>query len=274
MRDAKLPMQYRDSCAHLLIPLNRCRFETFYMPWKCEVRIAPDRAEEKSWKQQETPPRGPDRLTLRAAGRETQLRKVPIRRVQEAGRQDERAQGGQGRRAEQLRKEPWFGPGPGDGLAVYICREECVLGTIDGNAPHHTFTRCSCSRSIAVFPLARSDHESIVHLAQAPSLASREGATIHPNTRRVENYRPPMLQHFRTASSAVQFQEEVEINLSRLVYQINQLPGARDQTSRTFNKPTELYPRRKLGSALDTACLARRQIAHTLLVQALARPPR
>lgn len=40
MRDAKVPMQYRDSCAHLLIPLNRCRFETYYMPWKCEVRDA------------------------------------------------------------------------------------------------------------------------------------------------------------------------------------------------------------------------------------------
>lgn len=39
MRDAKLPMAYRDSCAHLLIPLNRCRYETYYMPWKCEVRV-------------------------------------------------------------------------------------------------------------------------------------------------------------------------------------------------------------------------------------------
>ncbi|KAH8785406.1 NADH-ubiquinone oxidoreductase B18 subunit-domain-containing protein [Diaporthe sp. PMI_573] len=36
MRDAKLPLAYRDSCANLLIPLNRCRFETFYLPWKCE----------------------------------------------------------------------------------------------------------------------------------------------------------------------------------------------------------------------------------------------
>ncbi|KAF3760710.1 hypothetical protein M406DRAFT_358315 [Cryphonectria parasitica EP155] len=36
MRDAKLPMAYRDSCASLLIPLNRCRFETYYLPWKCE----------------------------------------------------------------------------------------------------------------------------------------------------------------------------------------------------------------------------------------------
>jgi len=39
MRDAKLPLAYRDSCANLLIPLNRCRFETYYMPWKCEVRL-------------------------------------------------------------------------------------------------------------------------------------------------------------------------------------------------------------------------------------------
>ncbi|KAF2278727.1 putative NADH-ubiquinone oxidoreductase B18 subunit [Westerdykella ornata] len=36
MSAAKLPLPYRDSCAHLLIPLNRCRFEEFYLPWKCE----------------------------------------------------------------------------------------------------------------------------------------------------------------------------------------------------------------------------------------------
>ncbi|KAL8966787.1 MAG: hypothetical protein Q9183_003209 [Haloplaca sp. 2 TL-2023] len=36
MSEARLPIQYRDSCAHLLIPLNRCRFETYYLPWKCE----------------------------------------------------------------------------------------------------------------------------------------------------------------------------------------------------------------------------------------------
>ena len=37
MSEAKLPLAYRDSCAHLLIPLNRCRFEEYYMPWKCVV---------------------------------------------------------------------------------------------------------------------------------------------------------------------------------------------------------------------------------------------
>jgi NADH dehydrogenase (ubiquinone) 1 beta subcomplex subunit 7 len=39
MREAKLPLAYRDSCAHLLIPLNRCRYDTYFLPWKCEVRI-------------------------------------------------------------------------------------------------------------------------------------------------------------------------------------------------------------------------------------------
>ena len=37
MSEAKLPLAYRDSCAGLLIPLNRCRVDTYYLPWKCEV---------------------------------------------------------------------------------------------------------------------------------------------------------------------------------------------------------------------------------------------
>ncbi|BCR84681.1 NADH dehydrogenase [ubiquinone] 1 beta subcomplex subunit 7 [Aspergillus chevalieri] len=36
MSDARLPLQYRDSCANLLIPLNRCRQAEYYLPWKCE----------------------------------------------------------------------------------------------------------------------------------------------------------------------------------------------------------------------------------------------
>jgi len=36
MSAASLPIQYRDSCANLLIPLNRCRVEEYYLPWKCE----------------------------------------------------------------------------------------------------------------------------------------------------------------------------------------------------------------------------------------------
>ena len=37
MSAARLPLAYRDSCTNLLIPLNRCRFEEYYLPWKCEV---------------------------------------------------------------------------------------------------------------------------------------------------------------------------------------------------------------------------------------------
>ncbi|KAJ6782772.1 hypothetical protein PWT90_04129 [Aphanocladium album] len=36
MSEARLPHAYRDSCAHLLIPLNKCRKATWYAPWKCE----------------------------------------------------------------------------------------------------------------------------------------------------------------------------------------------------------------------------------------------
>jgi len=87
MSAARLPLPYRDSCAHLLIPLNRCRQEEFYLPWKCEVRRA-----SLHWAQQK----------LTAAGRATLLRKVPVRGVQAAGGQDGRAAGSQERRAEQL----------------------------------------------------------------------------------------------------------------------------------------------------------------------------
>lgn len=35
MRDARVPISFRDSCAHLLIPLNQCRQATMYSPLKC-----------------------------------------------------------------------------------------------------------------------------------------------------------------------------------------------------------------------------------------------
>ena len=38
MSAERVPIQYRDSCAHLLIPLNKCRFQSYYLPWKCQVR--------------------------------------------------------------------------------------------------------------------------------------------------------------------------------------------------------------------------------------------
>jgi hypothetical protein len=36
MVDAKVPLHYRDTCAGMLIPLNQCRRETLYLPWKCQ----------------------------------------------------------------------------------------------------------------------------------------------------------------------------------------------------------------------------------------------
>ena len=36
MKAAKIDLAYRDFCADLLIPLNKCRRHTFNMPWKCE----------------------------------------------------------------------------------------------------------------------------------------------------------------------------------------------------------------------------------------------
>lgn len=36
MADARLPLGYRDFCADLLIPLNKCRSETYYLPFKCQ----------------------------------------------------------------------------------------------------------------------------------------------------------------------------------------------------------------------------------------------
>mmetsp|Transcript_930 Transcript_930/g.2846 ORF Transcript_930/g.2846 Transcript_930/m.2846 type:complete len:89 (+) Transcript_930:267-533(+) len=35
LNDAKLDLGYRDFCAHLLIPLNKCRRDSFYMPYAC-----------------------------------------------------------------------------------------------------------------------------------------------------------------------------------------------------------------------------------------------
>ena len=35
MKAARLPLQMRDYCAHILIPLNECRRQTWYSPFKC-----------------------------------------------------------------------------------------------------------------------------------------------------------------------------------------------------------------------------------------------
>eukprot|EP01027_Heterolobosea_sp_BB2_P028158 GEZU01044159.1.p1 GENE.GEZU01044159.1~~GEZU01044159.1.p1 ORF type:complete len:117 (-),score=40.51 GEZU01044159.1:236-586(-) len=33
---AQVPLHLRDFCSHYLIPLNKCRRENYYLPWKCE----------------------------------------------------------------------------------------------------------------------------------------------------------------------------------------------------------------------------------------------
>jgi len=35
MKAARVPLLFRDFCAHLLIPLNDCRVKTWYSPFKC-----------------------------------------------------------------------------------------------------------------------------------------------------------------------------------------------------------------------------------------------
>lgn len=35
MAAAKVPLAFRDTCAHLLIPLNKCRRESFWNPNSC-----------------------------------------------------------------------------------------------------------------------------------------------------------------------------------------------------------------------------------------------
>merc|ERR1719393_483269 len=35
MKAARLPLEWRDYCAHILIPLNKCRIDHYYLPWTC-----------------------------------------------------------------------------------------------------------------------------------------------------------------------------------------------------------------------------------------------
>ena len=37
MADAKVPIALRDYCAHLFIPLSKCRIDNYYLPWKCKA---------------------------------------------------------------------------------------------------------------------------------------------------------------------------------------------------------------------------------------------
>jgi len=46
MRDARVPLHFRDYCAHILIPLNDCRHQTWFSPFKCtDLRHAYEKCE-------------------------------------------------------------------------------------------------------------------------------------------------------------------------------------------------------------------------------------
>jgi len=45
MSAERIPLAYRDKCASVLAPLNRCRKNEWYLPWKCEVRVCSPRGE-------------------------------------------------------------------------------------------------------------------------------------------------------------------------------------------------------------------------------------
>ncbi len=36
MAEARVPLNLRDYCAHLYIPLMKCRLDNYYIPWKCK----------------------------------------------------------------------------------------------------------------------------------------------------------------------------------------------------------------------------------------------
>ncbi|KAI0084220.1 NADH-ubiquinone oxidoreductase B18 subunit-domain-containing protein [Irpex rosettiformis] len=36
LKQAKVPLGWRDQCSALLLPLNVCRKEKMYMPWECD----------------------------------------------------------------------------------------------------------------------------------------------------------------------------------------------------------------------------------------------
>ena len=111
MSAARVPLAYRDSCANLLIPLNKCRYNEYYLPWKCEVRLHPPPPLSvpgasqggilgilnwARWKQCGYVSVRIAKICVYIAGRKTQLREMPVRGVQAKGEEDGRDQGGEG----------------------------------------------------------------------------------------------------------------------------------------------------------------------------------
>lgn len=138
MSAAKLPLPYRDSCAHLLIPLNRCRYEEYYLPWKCEVRrrqFPTDAGRIQT-----------GRLTTWLE-RATFIRKVPVRGVQGARQEDGRAEGSKGRRAKQLERRLMTVEGGND------CHER---------TPLHVYTEAAKRMQFHQRCLEATRHDTIV----------------------------------------------------------------------------------------------------------------
>ncbi|ETV88733.1 hypothetical protein H257_00247 [Aphanomyces astaci] len=51
LADARVPLSYRDQCGGILIPLNDCRRETAFAPWKCQdLRHAYEKCQYDEWK--------------------------------------------------------------------------------------------------------------------------------------------------------------------------------------------------------------------------------
>ncbi|KAF9817234.1 hypothetical protein IEO21_03598 [Rhodonia placenta] len=36
LKQAKIPLAWRDQCSAMLLPLNVCRKDKYYLPWECE----------------------------------------------------------------------------------------------------------------------------------------------------------------------------------------------------------------------------------------------
>ncbi|KXN69476.1 hypothetical protein CONCODRAFT_59317 [Conidiobolus coronatus NRRL 28638] len=36
LKDNRVPLHWRDYCAHLVIPLNKCRYDNYYKTWACQ----------------------------------------------------------------------------------------------------------------------------------------------------------------------------------------------------------------------------------------------
>ncbi|RKP34537.1 NADH-ubiquinone oxidoreductase B18 subunit-domain-containing protein [Dimargaris cristalligena] len=36
LAEYRIPLEVRDYCAHLLVPLNRCRYDNFFLAWTCK----------------------------------------------------------------------------------------------------------------------------------------------------------------------------------------------------------------------------------------------